>query len=164
MFRRALIILGICSILLPEMASAQELAIPRFVSFRHNKINLRTGPGNRYPIKYVYQVQNYPVEVIDEYELWRQIREVDGTVGWVHRRMLSGVRYIIMTQEDTLYKEPNNKSQAIATVQQGSLAKLEQCPPQSAYCEVMFTFNDKKYEGWMNKKSFYGIYPHEVIN
>ena len=73
--------------------SAQELSIPRFVSFRRADVNLRTGPGNRYPIKFVYRMKNYPVEVIDEYELWRQIREVDGTVGWVHRRMLSSGRY-----------------------------------------------------------------------
>ena len=93
---------------------AQELAIPRFVSFRRSEVNLRTGPGNRYPIKYVYYVQNYPVEVIDEYELWRQIREVDGTVGWVHRRLLSGVRYIITTKNGVLYKKPDNTSATVA--------------------------------------------------
>ncbi len=143
--------------------NAQELAIPRFVSFRRSEINLRTGPGNRYPIKYVYHVQNYPVEVIDEYELWRQIREVDGTVGWVHRRMLSGVRYIIMTKDGTLYKKPDPQSTTIAYVQKGSLAKLEECPAQSTYCEVLFTFGDKKYQGWLEKESFYGVYPHEII-
>ncbi len=142
---------------------AQELAIPRFVSFRRSEVNLRTGPGNRYPIKYVYYVQNYPVEVIDEYELWRQIREVDGTVGWVHRRLLSGVRYIITTKNGVLYKKPDNTSATVAYVQKGSLAKLEECPPHSDFCEVLFVFNDKKYQGWLEKSSFYGVYPHEVV-
>ena len=58
-----------------------RLDVPRFVSLRNSEVNLRTGPGNRYPIMWVYQEKGYPVEVIDEYELWRQIREVDGTTG-----------------------------------------------------------------------------------
>lgn len=156
----AVLLIGLSA---PYIVQGQDLAIPRFVSFRRNETNLRTGPGDRYPIKYVYQAQNYPVEVIDEYEIWRQIREVDGTVGWVNRRMLSGVRYIIVTQDSILYKKPDTNSGTIASVQKNSIAKLEECPAQSDFCEVLFVFEDRKYEGWMNKETFYGVYPHEVI-
>lgn len=142
---------------------AQELSVPRFVSFRRSEINMRTGPAERYPIKFVYKVQNYPVEVIEEYELWRRIREVDGTVGWVHRRMLSGVRYVIVTQNGTLYKKPDIQSTKVAHIQKGSLAKLEECPPRQLFCQVSFSVDDKKYKGWMERKLFYGIYPHETI-
>jgi len=148
---------------LSTVSFAQELAIPRFVSFRHGDINLRTGPGSRYPIKFVYRVKNYPVEIIDEYELWRQIREIDGTIGWVHRRMLSGVRYILVTEEAALHKKENEKSPIIAHVQKNVLGKIKECPKQSNLCLVEFTFQDDTYKGWMNKNSFYGVYPHEII-
>lgn len=141
----------------------EELSIPRFVSLKLGEVNLRTGPGNRFPIKYVYKEKNYPVEVIDEYELWRQIREIDGTVGWVHRRMLAGTRYIIMTKDDKLFKEPDMGSKMVAFAQKGTIARVENCPPQSNYCELFFLFKERKIRGWAHKDSFYGVYPNEVI-
>ena len=141
--------------------SAQELSIPRFVSFRRADVNLRTGPGNRYPIKFVYRMKNYPVEVIDEYELWRQIREVDGTVGWVHRRMLSSGRYVILTEDSVLRKNINSTASPVAFVQKGALGKLEECEVDA--CRVSFIFNDREYEGWLNKEDFYGAYSRETF-
>ena len=163
MFKKGFFLVAFICLIMIDLAQAQELAVPRFVSFRRSEINMRTGPGERFPIKFVYHVQNYPVEVIEEHELWRRIREVDGTVGWVHRRMLSGVRYVIITQNGSLYKKPDNQSAVIAHIQKGSLAKLEECPPRQSFCQVTFSFEDKKYKGWMERQLFYGIYPHETI-
>ena len=52
-----------------------------YASLKKDQVNLRTGPGDRYPIMWVYQEKNYPVEVLESFEHWRQIREVDGTIG-----------------------------------------------------------------------------------
>lgn len=142
-------------------AAAQDLAIPRFVSFRRSDVNLRTGPGNRYPIKFVYRMKNYPVEVIDEYELWRQIREVDGTVGWVHRRMLSSQRFAVVTEDAALRRHADLNAPPAAFVQKNTLGKIEECSTDS--CRIVFSFNDKEYEGWLNKEDFYGAYSHETF-
>lgn len=142
---------------------AEDLAIPRFVSFRRDETNLRRGPGNQFPIRFVYRVKNYPVEIIDEYDLWRQIREVDGTIGWVHRRMLSGARYILITEDTVIHKKENESSPVIAYVKKNVLGKIEKCPQNKKVCQVSFIFEDKKYTGWINKDNFYGVYPHEVI-
>ena len=79
-----------------EQAAAQDgtsgLPIPRFVSLRADEVNMRTGPGVRYPIDWVYARQGLPVQVIGEFEAWRQIRDSEGSTGWVHRTMLSGRR------------------------------------------------------------------------
>ncbi|MBY0510362.1 MAG: hypothetical protein K2P94_09430, partial [Rhodospirillaceae bacterium] len=79
--------------------AAAGLPIPRFVSLRTNPINLRTGPGVRYPVDWVYVRRHLPVEVIGEFDTWRQIRDPDGTEGWVHQQMLSGKRAAIVTKE-----------------------------------------------------------------
>ena len=142
---------------------AEDLAIPRFVSFRKNETNLRHGPGKQFPIRYVYRIKNYPVEIVDEYDLWRQIREVDGTLGWVHRRMLSGARYILITEDTVIFKKPNHNSPIIGYVKKNVLGKLEKCPPNDKMCLVSFVFQDKKYTGWVPKEDFYGVYSHEVI-
>lgn len=161
---RILIAAVLCLSCFSFSVNAQEqLSIPRFASLKMSEVNLRTGPGNRFPIKYVYKMKYYPVEIIDEYELWRQIRERDGTIGWVHRRMLSGARYILMTKDDNLLKKPEEKSKIIAIAQKGTLAQVEACPFQNDYCQVVFQYNDRKLRGWVNKESFYGVYPNEVI-
>ncbi|MEH6546060.1 MAG: SH3 domain-containing protein, partial [Sneathiella sp.] len=73
------------------------MPLPRFVSLSSNKVNVRTGPGTRYPITWVFVRRGWPVEVIAEYELWRRIRDVDGSTGWVHKGLLSSRRTLIIT-------------------------------------------------------------------
>lgn len=153
---------GFCCLVFSVNAQ-EQLVVPRFVSLKMGEVNLRTGPGNRFPIKYVYKKKNYPVEIIDEYELWRRIREADGTIGWVHRRMLTGVRYVLITRDDRLLKKQKPDSVVLAIAQKGTIARVETCPPHELYCKVVFNFNGRKLRGWMNKNSFYGIYPNEVI-
>lgn len=158
-------IISFCLLLLISTnVFAADLAIPRFVSFRKDETNLRRGPGNQFPIRFVYRVKNYPVEIIDEYDLWRQIREVDGTIGWVHRRMLSGARYALITDDTVLHKKADNNSTILAHVKKNVLGKIEKCPSKENLCLISFVFEDKKYSGWIDKEYFYGIYPHEVID
>ena len=68
--------------------------IPRFASVRSNEANLRTGPGTRYPIEWVFKHQGLPVEIIakDDEDMWRRVRDADGAEGWVHKSELSGKR------------------------------------------------------------------------
>ncbi|MDP7625068.1 MAG: SH3 domain-containing protein, partial [Rhodospirillales bacterium] len=63
--------------------------LPRFVSLRADEVNLRTGPGVRYPVDWVYQRKNLPVEVIAEFGTWRKVRDVQGSQGWIHQSLLS---------------------------------------------------------------------------
>lgn len=140
--------------------AAEDLALPRFVSLRNEKVNLRTGPGDRYPISWVYMEKGYPVEVIDEFELWRQIREVDGTTGWVHRTQIVGIRNAVVLEEDRLTTKPAMEARTIAIVQKGTIGKIEKCPKNSDFC--LLSFGDTK--GWMRKKLFFGVYPNEVVD
>ena len=57
---------------------ANGLKVPRFVSLDADKVNLRTGPGQRYPIDWVLTRRDMPVEVIAQFENWRRIREWTG--------------------------------------------------------------------------------------
>lgn len=140
--------------------ASENMSTPRFVSLRHNKVNLRTGPGNRYPIMWVYQEKGYPVEVINEYELWRQIREVDGTTGWVHRTQITGVRHALVLEEGFLTNAPRTDGKTVAVAQKGTIGRILKCPKSSDYC--LLDFGPAK--GWMAKNMFYGLYKNEIID
>ena len=54
--------------------------LPRFVSTKFDKSNLRIGAGKDYPIKLTYIVKNFPLEIIEEHELWRKIIDINGNI------------------------------------------------------------------------------------
>ena len=64
-------------------AGASGLPVPRFVSLKSDRVNLRQGPGTEYPTAWVFRRAGLPVEVIKEFESWRQVRDAEGTTGWV---------------------------------------------------------------------------------
>src|SRR3546814_14306910 len=51
------------------------LPIPRYVTLRASEVNVRAGPGVRYPIEWVYQRQHLPVEVVAEFDTLRKPRD-----------------------------------------------------------------------------------------
>ena len=76
---------------------ASGLPLPRFVSLRAEEVNMRAGPGVRYPVDWVYKRKNMPVEVIAEFGTWRKVRDIQGTQGWIHQSMLSSNRWVTIT-------------------------------------------------------------------
>src|SRR5690606_22259481 len=90
-----------------------------------NEVNVRTGPGTRYPIQWVYLRRGWPVEVIEEYELWLQIRDIDGDTGWVHRNLLSGRRTLVITGRCVPFmKTPMRRAQSSCSRSPAFLASL----------------------------------------
>src|SRR6266404_7272510 len=55
------------------------LPLPRFASLRSDEVNVRTGPGTRYPVDWVFKRKGMPVEIVAEYENWRKIRSEEHT-------------------------------------------------------------------------------------
>ena len=135
-----------------------------YASLKKKEVNWRTGPGERYPILWVYQEQGYPVKVLDTYDIWRQVQEADGTIGWVHKKMLSDKRTVLVRSEGTLLKKPEKDSKAVAVVETGTIGKVSRCPAGSAYCQIVFTYQDKEIKGWFPRQSVWGIDAGEEID
>ena len=141
-------------------ARGSSLPIPRFVSLRTDPINLRTGPGVRYPVDWVYVRRRLPVEVIAEFDTWRQIRDPDGTEGWVHQTMLSGRRTAVVSAASAiLRREGADSAAALATVEKGVIVSMQRCPASSDYCRV----EAGGIQGWLKRDQVWGIYPTETL-
>lgn len=145
------------------MTALSAQAIPYYASIRKDEANLRTGPGDRFPIAWVYQEKGYPVEVIDQFDIWRQIREADGTIGWMHRTMLGRLRTVLIREEAYLLSDPEEQKR-MAVVQQGTIAQIKKCPKNSTYCLLSFKYEDRVVEGWFPKRFIWGLYPDEEID
>ena len=137
------------------------LALPRMASLRSNLVNARSGPGARYPIEWVYMQKGAPVEVVAEYEMWRKIKDWDGSETWVHKTMLAGARTVkvVAHGENNLYAKDDPKSKVVAKVEDEVIGEIEKCPAHNDYCLINFSGT----KGWILRSHLFGVYPDENI-
>ena len=136
------------------------LPLPRFVSLRSDEVNLRAGPGVRYPIDWIYARKDLPVEVIAEFEAWRKIRDWQGTEGWVHQSMLTGRRMmVVMGQARSLRSSDADSADPVAVAEPGVLGRIMQCPRNRDFCRVEIGGT----QGWMRRDEIWGVYKGEWI-
>lgn len=149
------------SLLIPRTKGRTTgLFLPRFASLRADTVNLRVGPGTRYPINWVLSRRHLPVEITREYKLWRAIRLPDGTRGWVHQVMLSPRRsFLISHGRKTLRYEPRDSADAVAVLRSGVVGHILACEAGASWCHVEVA----RYSGFLKRSNIWGIYPGEVI-
>ena len=135
-----------------DLGKETGLRVPRFVSMNSSKVNVRAGPGTRYPIKWVFQRKTLPVQIIAESDTWRKIRDFEGIEGWVHQRMLSGRRRAVVTGAiQQLKREPQETAKTVALLEPGVILRLEKC--SGAWCLV----EGGSYEGWIGRQNIWGV-------
>jgi len=140
------------------LGSETKLPLPRFVSLRSSEVNLRTGPGTNYPVDWVFVRRELPVEIIAEFDVWRKIRDWQGTVGWVHQSMLDGRRTARVTGADReLRNEPADAAAVVARLAPGVIGRLLEC--EAAWCRI----DADGYRGWLKRDEFWGTYPDEKV-
>ncbi len=147
------------AILLPAAAGAEDkLPLPRFASLQSGEVNMRAGPGETYPILWTYQRAGLPVEIIEEFDIWRRIRDHDGVVGWVKSTLLVGKRHVLVRDEQRpLRASPEAGAKPVALIDPGVILKVLECSGDWCRLEV------QGYKGWMMKTEFWGVYAAEVL-
>ena len=144
----------------PRAGQGSGLPLPRFVSLRASEVNMRTGPGVRYPVDWVYKRRQLPVEVVAEFGTWRKVRDGRGTQGWIHLSMLSGHRSMQITgQARILRAEAESHAVGIARIEPGVIGQLLGCPESTGWCRVKVG----RFEGWLRRAEFWGAYPGEAV-
>lgn len=137
---------------------ASGFPLPRFASLRADEVNLRTGPGTRYPIEWVFRKEGVPVEITAEFDVWRRVRDWEGSEGWVHKSTLTGKRALLVTGGTrNVYDEASDGSPVVARVEAGTVGQILSCQP--AWCRAKF--GDVK--GYLPKGQFWGAYDHEIV-
>ncbi len=149
---------------LAQTASPSGLPLPRFVSLRAEEVNLRSGPGVRYPIDWVITKRDLPVEIIAEFDTWRKIRDHQGSDGWVHQTMLAGRRTVLVSgpagTQRRLRRTDKDDAASVAMLEAGVIGRLLQCPRNGEFCRIEV----EGYQGWLRRDEIWGIYRAEFID
>jgi len=148
------------------------LPLPRFVTTRSTPINVRVGPGTKYDVSWVYKVAGTPVEIIQEFDVWRKIRDVDGSEGWVHQNMLSGNRAGYVLPEANVERVALRVGQSedagvAAWVGPGFPVKIQSC--DSGWCAVQAVDHPNghvgaTYSGYLPEGDLWGVYRGESFD
>jgi len=175
-------LIGFCALLAVsagDAAHAQDLKgqsglpIPRFVSLKADRVNIRVGPGREYRIAWVFRRAGLPVEIIREHKGWRQVRDSVGDTGWVSGIMLSGRRTALVMSWPSrgggssqtagaakgiaLHADDRSSSDVIAVVEPGVVASIGNC--DGSWCRVTIG----KFDGYVPQRVLWGVYPREVV-
>lgn len=145
----------------PTKGSSTGLPLPRFAALRTDEVNLRAGPGTRYPIDWVYKRRDLPVEILREFDVWRLVQDPDGTKGWVHQATLTGRRSFIVTGVDaTLLHDPQDNARPVAILKVGVVGHIRACAAGSDWCRVQAG----DYAGYLKRSQFWGTLPGEAVS
>jgi len=156
----------------PALAQADNpsgLPLPRFVTTRSNPINVRVGPGTKYEIAWNFLVSGVPVEIIQEFDTWRKIRDVDGAEGWVHQSLLVGNRAgyatpLLANGEVVMRASRSDEAAVRARLAPGVRVAISEC--DGNWCGVSASQPGERhsYSGFVRQEELWGVYPDEVFD
>jgi SH3-like domain-containing protein len=155
-----------------QAANPSGLPLPRFATTRSEPINVRVGPGQKYDIAWTYLKSGIPVEIVQEFDTWRKIRDVDGTEGWIHQNLLAGTRAgyvtpLIANGEIPLRASQSDEAGVRARLGPGLKVTITEC--DGTWCQVSATGQDaaergSTYSGYLHQEELWGVYPDEVFD
>jgi SH3-like domain-containing protein len=138
------------------------LPVPRFVSLKPDRVNVRGGPTRDHDVTFVYTRAGLPVEITAESDNWRRIRDWEGSEGWVYHSLLSGRRTAVVTPKDKtslvpLHDQADKTGAVVAQLQAGVLATVKRC--NGSWCRIV----GPGYDGWVVQEQLWGVYPNEKV-
>jgi SH3-like domain-containing protein len=149
-------------------AQGSGLPVPRFVSLKSDRVHIRQGPGTDYKVLWVFQRAGLPVEVISEFEGWRQVRDSEGATGWVLQALVSGRRTALVLPWEakpspaapvqvSLRDDDREGARVVAVVEAGVIANVRSCDGRWCYVSIA------DYRGYVEQKKLWGVYEGEIV-
>jgi SH3-like domain-containing protein len=171
------LMLSIIAVALPAaqaIAAAVDvdgLPLPRFASTRSAPINVRVGPGQKYDLAWIYNRAGMPVEITAEFDIWRKIRDFDGSEGWVQQNLLSGSRAGLVApwKKDAtfpLLAGASPDANVRAYLPAGFKVDIRRC--DGSWCQVDATSQEgtakgPTYSGYLQQSDIWGVYQGETF-
>jgi SH3-like domain-containing protein len=144
-----------------DQGTVTGLHLPRYASLKTGDVNMRSGPGARYPVLWTYQRFALPVRIEREFDIWRLVEDMDGIKGWVHQATITGRRTFVITGTDprTMRAEASDSAAAVAVLKPGVVGRIKSCDANAAWCQVQVG----DYRGWLARADFWGSDAGEAV-
>ena len=135
-----------------EISKETGLPLPRFVSLKGSKVNLRRGPSLNHKIDWVYKRKHLPLMIVSEFGHWRKVTDFENYTGWIYKDLLSGSRYVIVNRRETLLRNKASfNSLGKAILKREVIGKLLNC--KGLWCFIRV----KNLRGYVLAEHIWGV-------
>lgn len=162
------------ALFLPNLPSAlaqstgpSGLPVPRFVSLKADRVNVRQGPSRDHQVVWQFTRAALPVEITAEFETWRRIRDAEGSEGWVQQALLSGRRTALVApwrrgQTFDMRVRASASADVRARIEASVLVAVRSCG--NGWCRVVVEHGNSSVDGWIEQANLWGVYPNETLD
>ncbi len=105
-----------------------ESTIAKMVAVKNDNVNMRSGPSLNKKVIWKLGV-GFPLKILKKKGKWIQVKDFEGTVGWVHKDVVSRSGHMIVKAQKknkgkiNIRSKPNTKSKVVAKAYYGVVFK-----------------------------------------
>jgi len=136
---------------------AQTTTAAEMVAIAADDINMRSGPGTGHEILWKLD-SGFPLEVIKTQGEWLQVKDFEGSNGWVHKKTTQKVAFVIVKANKgtngqiNVRKEPDLTADIVANAGYGVVFKVLQ--KQGGWVKVG---HGQGVTGWVDGRLLWGL-------
>lgn len=133
------------------------VAYSKMVSVVGDNVNLRSGPGTKYSIKWKYG-DGFPLKVIEEQGGWVKVEDFEGDTGWLYKKLTSTTGHMIVkvnkdqNQKINIRSGPGTKYKVVGKAYYGVVFKT--IKQQNGWAHLR---HDSGLEGWVKRSLLWGF-------
>ncbi len=132
-------------------------AMAKMVSVVGENVNLRSGPGTKYSVKWKYG-SGFPLKVLQEKDGWVKVEDFEGDTGWLYTKLTSQAGHMIVKvhknqdQKVNIRSGPGTKYKVVGKAYYGVVFKTVK--QQNGWAQVK---HDSGLEGWIKRSLLWGF-------
>ena len=145
------------TVLLVSLLFSVSSALAKMVSVVGDNVNLRSGPGTKYSVKWKYG-SGFPLKVLEEKGGWLKVEDFEGDSGWLYEKLTSRNGHMIVKVHKNQNKKvnirsgPSTKDKIVGKAYYGVVFKT--IKQQNGWAHVK---HDSGLEGWIKRSLLWGF-------
>lgn len=128
----------------------ENLPFP-FLVIKSKMAKVRFGPGAYYPVKFVFLKSNIPIMVINNFDDWHQIKDIEGQTGWVHQSLISKKSYALTKNFIFGYQNATVLAKKTVQIDENILVYVKKCYKDWCYIWV------EGHKCWVQQANLWGV-------
>ncbi len=144
-------------VLLISLLFSTSMALAKMVSVVGDNVNLRSGPGTKYSVKWKYG-SGFPLKVLEEKSGWLKVEDFEGDSGWLYQKLTSRNGHMIVKVHKNQNKKinirsgPSTEDKIVGKAYYGVVFKT--IKQQNGWAHVK---HDSGLEGWIKRSLLWGF-------
>ena len=138
--------LGLVFLLVFTSAAHAEM-----VSISRAKAKMRSGPGEKHPVKWELGV-GYPLKVVSRQGNWLKVTDFENDGGWIYKKMVAKKPHVIVKDKKTVIRNgPGEKQRIVGNADRGVV--LRTIKHRKGWVQVR---HESGLTGWVRRDDLWG--------